>query len=282
MLQTMHTIDLTIPIASIPAINNWNGATAGCDGPGPGFKSSRRRRGGRGKCDVSESLTKSHKRLYRGRMAIQVPVAHSVRVVRSSQLWHERSKKIAFGCFVLSVCALVLRFGPSGDNLVLESAPPTPLSTHQSAVLEIVKNLTGTNASLVTDPALIGSEISPYTSAEWDAWEDNHFPKECSPTSSIEVAPDGRIVPTDFAADCSQMKEINNKQTILASVLLKAEKSPQVTTTTLRDLSAAITHLTAETEKESDVMKQVLHLSAMKMKKLQRLRIPGKQGPNQS
>ena len=219
-------------------------------------------------------------------MAIQIPIAHRVEIGPNQRPWRNIRNFAAFSCVAVFVCFLIIRYRPSGDISLSEDKPA--LDTYQSDVLDIVNNETGINASSITDATLISSAsgIPPYTSEEWDAWEAGHFPNECMPTSSSEIAPDGKMVPTDFAADCSQMKEILRNRMILASISDKAGKSPQLKTPTLKtptptlkDLSDAVSKLKAEDDKEAEVMKQILHLSAMKIKKLQKIRIPDR-GPH--
>ncbi len=209
-------------------------------------------------------------------MALQIPVAYVAVTVpprTAHRSWRDVVYRVGFCAGALCLCALVLRLDNSDTPASLEQTPP--LSTHQAAVLDIIQNLTNLNASDLTDPDLIGTEIAPYTSDEWDAWEAKHFPKGCKPTSTKELAPDGKWVDGDWGADCSEMKEIERRETTLSARFVSAMKEvPQLKSLPLSDLSRAIAKLKSADKKQEETLKQIIHSNTMQISNLHQLYVP--------
>jgi hypothetical protein len=210
-------------------------------------------------------------------MALQIPVAYvAVTVPRRTAQRSWRAVVYRVGCCAgaILLCALVLRFKTSDQPESLAESTP-PLSTHQAAVLDIVKNLTSLNASDLTDPDLIGTEIAPYTSEEWDAWEATHFPKGCKPTSTKELAPDGKLVDGDWGADCSEMKELDRRETSLSARFVSAMKNvPQLKSLPLSDLSKAVAKLQLADHKQKEALRQIIDSNTMETSNLHLMYVP--------
>ena len=191
---------------------------------------------------------------------------------RKSQLY-----RVVAVSLTLLMLALVSHAGTYWSVDVLEGTSIHPLSTYQDEVVDIVKKAVGAESLNFTNTS--SAMLSPQSDEEWEAWSKAHMPAECTPVSSTEVAPDGKVIAGDWSPDCSIAMTQIRSQYVHQILLARKIKS--------LELAAHVTHSPQQKEEEGEEEGEVqqpaaqpssspmnlLRSDAKKMNKLRKIRI---------